>query len=99
MGQATPIVDLAGRPVTKSMALRIHQPRGQRKCKPDLFCEGMRGLIVDSVNRTGDRLAAAVDATSGSVEGVGFLLDAEGEMCIFNFCPNCGERFKFPANK
>jgi hypothetical protein len=98
MGQATPIADRAGIGA-KGIELRINQPRGKRKCKPDRFCEGFNALIGIGINEQGSRLSAAVDGPGGGVDAVGFLVASSDELCVFNFCPNCGERFKLPANK
>lgn len=99
MGAATPLVDAAGRKLGGGLDLRINNPRGQRKCKPDHFCDGYKGLITHSVNLAGNKIIAAVDAASNSIEATGILDDVASEVCVFNFCPNCGVRFQFPANK
>lgn len=93
-----------GKPYSAPKDVKIRKwRRGQLpKCSGAGFCEGMKGLLVDSANEPGGRIAAVGEtdiAGRGSPEGIGFLASSRQSLLLFNCCPACGGKLNLPANQ
>lgn len=71
---------------------------GQRKCGPDVPCDGLRALVTMTEGAGGNRVTVAGEP--GQLpEAVGFFSESSRDMFVFSFCPFCGARLKLAANR
>lgn len=71
---------------------------GQRKCSPDVPCDGLRAIVTMTEGAGGNRITVAGEP-SRLPEAVGFFSERSRDLIVFDFCPFCGARLQLAANR